>query len=210
MSGQSDEAFWDERYRSHEALWSGEPNRHLLGEAAGLTPGEALDTGCGEGADAVWLARRGWQVTAVDLSTVALQRAVAHADQVGGTVPGRIDWVRVDLTTWDPGPARYDLVSSQYMHLPSETRRALFDRLAAAVAPGGTLLIVGHHPSDRDTTMPRPSDPDLFFTGDDVAARLPPGDWDVATNAAMAWTTTDPDGRSVTIHDAVLRARRRS
>jgi len=206
---QFDEAFWDERYRSHDALWSGNPNAHLVDQAGGLSPGTALDIGCGEGADAIWLAERGWRVTAVDLSTVALERAAAHAARVGNPVAGRISWVHADLTAWDPGPARYDLICAHYLHLRSEPRQFLFDRLAAAVGPGGTLLIVGHHPSDLQTTMPRPREPDLFFTGDDIAARLGPGGWDIVTNAAVPRTTTDPEGRPVTIHDAVVRARRR-
>ena len=209
MPEQFDQAFWDERYRSHDALWSGNPNRHLVSEIDGITPGAALDMGCGEGADAIWLAERGWRVTALDLSPVALQRAAAHAARVGGEVTERIAWVHADLVKWDPGPDRYDLVSAQYLHLPSEPRRVLFDHLAVAVAPGGTLLVVGHHPSDLQTTMPRPREPDLFFTGDDIAGHLDPAEWDVVTNDAMARTTADPEGRPVTIHDAVLRAQRR-
>jgi len=206
---QFDQAFWDQRYRSHEALWSGKPNLYLVSETDGLTPSMALDVGCGEGADAIWLAVGGWRVTALDVSTVALQRAAAQAGLVGTEVARRIDWVHADLTTWDPGPARWDLISAQYLHLPSAPRRAMFDRLAVAVAPGGTLLAVGHHPLDLRTTMPRPAEPDLFFTGDDIAARLPPDQWDIVTNAATPRTATDPEGRAVTIHDAVLRARRR-
>jgi SAM-dependent methyltransferase len=203
------EASWDERYRSRTALWSGHPNPHLVAEAAGLTPGTALDVGTGEGADAIWLADRGWRVTAVDLSTVALERAAAHAAQLGAEIAGRIGWIHADLTSQDPGPARYDLVSAQYMHLPSGPRRALFGRLAKAVAPGGTLLIVGHHPSDLQTTMPRPPMPELFYTGDDIAATLDSSDWAIITNASPGRTATDPDGNTVTIHDTVLQARRR-
>ncbi|HUY49996.1 MAG TPA: class I SAM-dependent methyltransferase [Streptosporangiaceae bacterium] len=206
---QFDEAFWNERYLSQSSLWSGNPNGHLVSEASGLSGGRALDVGCGEGADAVWLAQRGWQVTAVDLSSVALGRAAAHAAQAGAQLAERIDWLHADLIVWDPGAARYDLVSAQYMHLPAEPREALHRRLAASVAPGGTLLIVGHHPSDMQTTMPRPPMPELFYTGDDIIALLDPGAWDVVTNAALPRSATDPEGRAVTIHDTVLRARRR-
>lgn len=210
MSEQFGETFWDERYRSASSLWSGNPNRHLIGEAAELTPGAALDVGSGEGADAIWLARRGWQVTAVDLSTVALQRGATHAAQAGAETAERISWRHADLTTWDPGLVRYDLVSAQYLHLPAQPRDALFRRLAACVTPGGTLLVVGHHPSDLQTTMPRPPLPELYFTGDDIAATLDPHDWDVITNAAAERPATDPDGRIVTTHDTVLRARHRT
>ncbi len=210
MSDLFGEAFWDDRYLSHTALWSGDPNPHLVAEAARLTPGTALDVGTGEGADAIWLAGRGWLVTAVDLSTVALERAAAHAAQLGADIAGRIGWLHEDLASWDPSPARYDLVSAQYLHLPAAPRRALFGRLAEAVAPGGTLLIVGHHPADLQTTMPRPPMPELFYTGDDIAAALDPGEWAIITNASPGRTATDPDGNTVTIHDTVLQARRRS
>ncbi|MFF0281601.1 class I SAM-dependent methyltransferase [Rhodococcus aetherivorans] len=206
---QLDEELWDERYRSRPALWSGEPNRHLVGEAAELEPGLALDVGCGEGADAIWLARRGWRVDGVDVSGVALRRAAEHADRAGAEIAGRITWLHENLTAWDPGRGRYDLVSAQYMHLPPPERDVLFRGLAEAVAPGGTLLIVGHHPTDLQTTVPRPPRPELFFTGADVVALLDPDGWDVVTEAAVARSVTDPDGRAVTVHDTVVRARRR-
>jgi SAM-dependent methyltransferase len=206
---QFDQAFWDERYLSHATLWSGNPNRHLVAEAEKLPPGLALDAGAGEGADAIWLAGRGWEVTAVDISAVALERGAGYAAKAGADIAGRITWSREDLIDWEPPRDQYDLVSTHYLHLPSPPRNVLFDRLAAAVAPGGTLLIVGHHPSDMETTMPRPKMPELFFTGDDVAERLDPARWEIVTNAAAGRTATDPEGRAVIIHDTVLRAHRR-
>jgi SAM-dependent methyltransferase len=208
MSDPFSQESWDERYRSRHALWSGNPNPHLVAEADGLTPGTALDVGAGEGADAIWLASRGWRVVAVDLSSVALERASAHASERGADIAGLIDWVHEDLISWDPGAGRYDLVSAQYMHLLPAPRQAMFERLAAAVTPGGTLLIVGHHPSDLQTTVPRPPMPELFFTGDDIAAGLDPGQWTIVTNAAPGRATTDPDGNPATVHDTVLRAMR--
>jgi SAM-dependent methyltransferase len=202
------QAFWDERYRTRSALWSGNPNVHLVGEATELSPGTALDVACGEGADAIWLAGRGWQVTGVDVSTVALQRAAGHAAQASDGIAGRIGWVHADLLHWDPGTARYDLVPAQYLHLPDPLRGDLFRRLAASVVPGGTLLIVGHHPSDLHTTMPRPPMPERFFTGEDIVALLDPDAWEVVTDTAAPRQATDPDGHPVTIHDTVLRARR--
>ncbi len=206
MSDQFDQAFWDERYRSQAALWSGNPNRHLIAEVEDLTPAVALDVGAGEGGDAIWLARRGWHVTAVDISTVALERASGHAAEAGSDVAERIHWIHQDVLAWDPPHDRYDLVSVQYVHLPRELRRALFDRLASAVAPGGTLLIVGHHPSDLET-IPRSQPLELFFTGDEIAGELDATRWDVVTNMAAERTGTH-DGRTVVLHDAVLRARR--
>lgn len=202
-----DQAFWDERYRSATALWSGDPNPVLVAEAAGLDSGTALDVGCGEGADAVWLARHGWQVTAVDISGVALERGAGHARERGPGIARRITWCRVDLTDDAPLDGRYDLVTAQFMQLPGEQRARLHHRLAAVVAPGGTLLVVGHHPSDMATTVPRPPLPDLYFTASDVAASLGQG-WTILVDEARARPTLDPDGRPTTIHDAVLKARR--
>jgi SAM-dependent methyltransferase len=203
---QFGEAFWDERYRSAHALWSGNPNRHLVTEADGLPPGTALDAGAGEGADAIWLARRGWRVTAVDISSVALERAAGHAEKEN--VAERIEWRREDLKEWAPPARAYDLVTAQYLHVPAEIRRRLVARLAAAVDDGGTLLIVGHHPLDLETTMPRPRQPELFFTGDDLAADLGGDGWKIVTNVAAPHETTDTEGRPVVVHDTVFRARR--
>lgn len=204
-----DEAFWDELYRASSALWSGRPNPQLVTEAAGLAAGSALDVGCGEGADALWLAQRGWRVTAADISTVALERGAAHARAAGADLAQRITWLHADLTGWTPPVSAYDLVSAQFMQLPKDQREALHRQLAASVAPGGTLLIVGHHPSDMHTTAPRPPAPDLFFTAADVAASLDPDRWDIVVSDTRARPTLDPEGRPTTIHDAVLRVQRR-
>ncbi|MEV0155764.1 FAD-dependent oxidoreductase [Micromonospora sp. NPDC050686] len=197
---------WEERYRSRPHVWSGRPNPQLVAEAADLTPGRALDVGCGEGADAVWLAGRGWQVTAVDLAEVAVRRAAAHAAEAG--VADRTTFRQADLRH-DPLPgAGYDLVTAQYVHLPAEQQRQLWARLADAVAPGGTLLIVGHHPADLRTTVRRPHLPELMFTAAQVAGILDPGGWEV-TAQDRPREVTDHDGRPVTVRDAVLVARRR-
>jgi SAM-dependent methyltransferase len=203
-----DAAFWDARYSSADSLWSGNPNRHLVTEADGLAAGTALDAGAGEGADAIWLARRGWRVTAVDVSGVALERAAAHAAAAGDDVARLIEWQREDLLEWKPPERAYDLVNAQYLHLPRAFRHTLFTRLAAAVRDGGTLLIVGHHPADLETTLQRPNHPELLFTGDELASEIGGGGWEIVTNVAAARETTDPDGRPVTAHDTVFRARR--
>jgi SAM-dependent methyltransferase len=194
-------------YRRHGAVWSGDPNPQLVNEVSDLTPGTALDVGCGEGADAMWLAQRGWRVTAVDISSVALERA--RAVEVRADVARRIDWLHADLIAGAPPAASYDLVSAQFMQLPPAPREVLFRRLAAAVNPHGTLLIVGHHPSDLQTTARRPPLPELFYTAADVAALLEPDEWEIVVEAARARSTTDPAGHTIRIHDAVLRARRR-
>ena len=201
---------WEERYRTKPAVWSGRPNPQLVAEATGLTPGRALDVGCGEGADAVWLAERGWRVTAVDIAPTALRRAAAHAATAGAQIAARIEWTHADLRHEAPAEGAYDLVSSQFMYLPGDARRDLFAQLAAAVAPGGTLLIVGHHPSDLQTTAHRMHFPDMMFTGEQVASSLDPTAWQVLAAEARPRVAVDPEGRDVTIHDAVLVARRRA
>ena len=204
-----DEQSFEERYRATDALWSGRPNTQLVREAADLPPGSALDVGCGEGADAVWLAGRGWQVMAVDFARTALQRGEKHAQSLGPEVAGRIRWVHADLTMEIPGE-RFDLVSAQFMHLPVEQRRTLFARLADAVAPGGTLLVVGHDFSDVAAGAHRPPEPERFFTAAEVAAGLDPGEWEVQVVEARPRRAAEHEGEHVTVHDAVLRARKRS
>jgi SAM-dependent methyltransferase len=201
--------FWDERYGSATTIWSGNPNRHLVAQVADLRPGTALDVGSGEGADAIWLAEQGWQVTGIDVSMVALERAAHLAVAAGQDVADRITWQQADILTWDPTPRQFDLVSAQFMHLPRSAREVVYRRLAAAVRPDGSLLIVGHHPSDLKTTMRRPSLPDLFFTAEQVAAGLDADDWQVVVVASPKRETLDAEGRPVTISDAVMHAIRR-
>ncbi len=199
------EQAWDERYRGtgHKHHWSGEPNPALVAEVADLAPGTAFDAGAGEGGDALWLASRGWKVTAADISTVALQRAqeLARQRDLDITV------LHVDLAL-TPIQGTYDLVTSHYMHMPRAARESVYRNLAAAVAPGGTLLIVGHDPSDLRTTVPRPDLAALGWTAADLAASLDDG-WTIEVAEARPREATDPEGNTVTIHDAILRARRR-
>jgi thioredoxin reductase/SAM-dependent methyltransferase len=202
------EEFWEDRYRSQDAIWSGKPNPQLVHEVADLPAGRALDVGAGEGADAVWLAQRGWQVTGVDISRVALDRAAQHAREAG--VLARTRWTAADVTTWEPEPCGYDLVSAQYMHLPREKREALFARLAAAVAPGGRLLLVGHDPSDMHTAVGRPRMPHMFFTAEAIAGELASQDWEILVAERRTREAVDPAHQQVMIADTVLCARRRS
>jgi SAM-dependent methyltransferase len=197
--------FWDERYGSTTALWSGNPNTQLVAQVGGLAPGTALEVGSGEGADAIWLAARGWQVTGLDISQVALDRAAGHAEQAGAEIAARITWQQADLLTWSPS-GQFDLVTAQFIHLPGPARRSLHRSLAAAVRSGGTLLIVGHHPSDVSAMVGRPDLPDFLYTAEDVAAELAPQQWQVVVAAATERQATDPEGRPVTINDAILRA----
>jgi SAM-dependent methyltransferase len=205
--GHMGEAFWNDRYGSQHSLWSGRPNPQLVSEVADLTPGTALDVGSGDGADAVWLAQHGWLVTAVDISSVALDRAAAHARDAGADVAGRITWVQADLTDWAPDTT-YELISVQFMQLPEPGRAVLHQRLGESVSPGGSLLIVGHSPLDLETTAHRPS-PELFFTAADVAARLDPVAWEIIASQARPRPAVDPDGNAITVRDEVFMARRR-
>ncbi len=196
-----DEASWEERYGAAPALWSGRPNPQLVAEATALVPGRALDAGSGEGGDALWLAARGWRVTAVDFATVALGRAAAEARRQGVEV----DWVHADLTRWTPPAHTFDLVSAQYLHLPPQDRDPVLARLAAAVAPGGSLLVVGHRPSEVHTGLP-----EMFFTAAQVAATLAAHAWDVVVCEDRPRTASGPAGHEHPVADTVLRARRRS
>lgn len=200
------ERFWEERYRSGDRIWSGRPNEILVREMTGAAPGTALDLGCGEGADAVWLAGRGWRVTAVDISDTALERAAAHAAEAG--VGDRIDWQRHDLAHSFPAGA-FDLVSAHFLHSPvAMPREQILRRAASAVAPGGILLVAGHA-----GPPPREHDhhPGLHFpTPQEVldSLDLPPGHWRVERQELVERTVTDPEGRPTTRPDNVLKVRR--
>ena len=202
-----DSAYWDEHYGSAPALWSGKPNPVLVDEVADLPPGRALDVGCGEGADALWLAGRGWQVLGTDVSQVALDRAAAAVD--AGGLSDQVMWVQHDLLAWTPPARAFDLVSVQFFHLLADDRPRVYGGLADAVAPNGTLLVVAHHPSDLDTTVSRPPFEELFFTADEIAELLD-DEWEVQVSEARPRTAKDPVGRDVAITDTVLKARRRS
>ena len=206
--------YWDERYGSATSVWSGNPNPRLVEHAECLPAGTALDVGSGEGADAIWLAARGWQVTAIDISAVALDRAAQRAAGAGADIAGRISWRQADLlsgpsASGDAATGRFDLVSAQFMHLPRPDLASLHRRLACAVGPGGTLLIVGHHPSDRQTSMGRPNLADMLYTADEIAAALDQDEWQILVAAAPERQVMDPQGRPVTIRDAVMKALRR-
>jgi 2-polyprenyl-3-methyl-5-hydroxy-6-metoxy-1,4-benzoquinol methylase len=199
------EQAWDERYRANPEIWSGSPNAVLVTEATDLQPGTALEAGAGEGGDACWLAARGWEVTAADISSVAIERAAKRASERGLV----ISWLHADLAK-DMAPSTYDLVTAHFLHVPKAEQQPLFRHLAAAVAPGGTLLVVGHDLSDM-ARLPRPDLVEYGWTADEVVAALGEG-WTIEAAEARPRQTANPDGNpdsdQVTSHDAVLRARR--
>ncbi|GAA1888815.1 class I SAM-dependent methyltransferase [Lapillicoccus jejuensis] len=201
--------FWDARYAGSDRVWSGRVNARLAEHATDLPPGRALDVGCGEGADAIWLAGRGWHVDAVDVSPVALDRAAEHAARVlSDGAAARIAWQEHDVLAWAPDEASYDLVSAQFLHLPREPLQAVHRRLATAVAPGGRLLVVGHHPADAHG----PHGSDAWRpTADEVLVALAPdpAGWEVLVRDAPTREHAGGDGGVVTLTDAVLLLRRR-
>lgn len=157
---------WDRRYATPALIWSGEPNRFLAEEVDGMTPGRAIDLACGEGRNAVWLAGRGWDVTGVDFSGRALAKARALAESRGVA----LTLVEADLTSYEPAPASADLVVVFYLHLPAHERAPVLRRAAAALAPGGTLLAVGHDVLNLTEGHGGPRDPAILWTPEGIAA----------------------------------------
>ena len=198
---------WDARYAESERIWSGRPNQRLVDEVADLAPGRALDVGCGEGADAVWLASRGWRVTALDVSEVALARVREHALEAG--VGDLVETLQHDLVAGGPAPGRYDLVSAFFFQLPPLLFDDFYRGLADLVDPGGTLLVVGHHPDDIAPGARRSHGPQLMFTPDQVVALLDPGAWEVVTEAAPTREQVLPEGPAI-VRDTLVRAVRES
>ena len=191
------ERFWEDRYRRRGRVWSGRPNPVLVDLVGSLRPGTALDLGCGEGGDAIWLARQGWRVSAVDVSATALSRAAAAATTAG--VADRIDFRQHDLAVTLLSGA-FDLVSAQYLHSPVEFPRVhVLQEAASAVTPGGLLLIVDHA-----SVSPRSwADPEETLAPLDLS----PDEWHTERLEARKREATGPNGRRATITDNVIAVR---
>lgn len=200
------QATWDDRYAASDRVWSGNPNAQLVTEVTGLAPGDALDVGAGEGGDAVWLAGQGWQVTALDVSPVALAKVRANADASG--VGDRVAPRQHDLMSGEPLPGTYDLVTAHFWHPPVARRGEIASVLGAAVRPGGTLLVVGHHPGDVEGRDDPHGHAELAYTPEQVAALLPESDWDLVVVESRTRPTTRSEGPAV-LTDSVVRAVRR-
>ena len=188
---------WNKRYSGSELLWTAEPNRFLVAETESLTPGRALDLACGEGRNTVWLAERGWEVTGVDFADVGLEkaRALAAARGVDAT------WVEADLLGYDPPHLAFDLVAILYLQLPAEERADVLHKAAAAVAPGGTLLVVAHDRSNLEHGHGGPQDERVLATPEEVAGDLS------GLHIARAEVVERPTGDAVAL-DLLVRAQR--
>ncbi len=196
-----DSSEWDSRYAERELLWTAEPNQFVAAEVAGEDPGAALDVACGEGRNAVWLAEQGWRVTAVDFSAVALDKARALAAGRNVTV----DWVLADVVEYRPRPASFDLVVVAYLHVPPPERAAVLGAAAAALAPGGLALVIGHDLENLEHGIGGPQDPDILLTPTAVVADLKGLKIEKAEKALRE---VDKDGVVGIAIDTLVRARR--
>jgi SAM-dependent methyltransferase len=190
---------WDRRYAAVENLWAVKPNRFLVAEVAELTPGRALDLACGEGQNAIWLASLGWTVLGVDYSEVAISKGRTRAERDGV----HVELVCADLVTYEPEVSAFDLVLVLYLHIPAHERDPVFKRAAAAVAPGGTFVFVGHDLTNLAEGVGGPSDPGLLCTPDEIASELPGLEIEKAERVLR-----DVRGEERDAIDALVRARR--
>jgi SAM-dependent methyltransferase len=189
---------WNRKHGEGLLLFGAEPNRFLVDEVGDLEPSRALDVACGSGRNAVWLAFQGWKVTGVDFSGVALEQARALAAQRRVEV----EWVEADLLGWRPFDAAFDLIAVLYLQLPADQLAAVLRRAAGGLAPGGTLIVIGHHSDNLEHGSGGPKDPGVLFTPEQVAESL--GDLRIEKAAAVL---RPRDGERDAI-DALVRARR--
>jgi SAM-dependent methyltransferase len=167
-----DSAQWDARYAATDLVWTATPNRWVEAELSDLPPGRALDLACGEGRNALWLAGRGWRVTAVDFSGVALAKGRRAAQATGDGRAERIDWIEADLLGYQPEPGSYDAVVIAYLQLPADERRFVIRRAATALADSGVALVVAHDTANLAGGVGGPPDPAVLYTADDVRSDL--------------------------------------
>lgn len=197
------EARWSRALAQHgDGLALRPPNAHLLARAGDLPPGRALDAGCGHGAETLWLAARGWRVTAVDFAANALDHARTAADAMGPDVARRVEWVQADLAEWAPDAGAFDLVVCLHVHITGAVGEFV-RRMASGVAPGGTLLMAGHRPVDPATGGPSAAAGQVQVSVEEAVAGLDPEAWEFLV-AEDRPRSQPPPGV-----DAVVMARRR-
>ncbi|MEI9949524.1 MAG: class I SAM-dependent methyltransferase [Pseudomonadota bacterium] len=201
-----DQSFWEQLWAKtlHEhadKVAQRLANAHLVGEVVSLHPGRALDAGCGHGAESLWLAAHGWQVTAVDFSASALAHGASLAQAIGAEVSQRITWVEGDLATWTAQPAHFDLVLCLYVHVAGSVAE-MVRRMANGVAVGGTLFMVGHRPIDPTTGAATAAAGQVQVSVESVVAVLDPRRWELIIAEERPRSVA---GSGV---DAVIRARR--
>lgn len=209
MSHVFDKAYWDGIWSSGRGggMSTSAPNPHLQREVANLEPGTALDAGCGAGAEAIWLAAAGWTVTAADIATEALALAELRAEAAG--LGHKVHWVQADLSTWEPS-LQFDLVTTHYAH-PAMPQLEFYRRISAWVAPGGTLLIVGHlHHDDGPHAHDGGPPVEASATATAITGLLDPDEWKVNTAEESQRTVRGPGSRTSVLQDVVVRATRSS
>jgi SAM-dependent methyltransferase len=193
---------WDERYSGTEFEWTTRPNQFVATELAGLTPGRALDLAAGEGRNAVWLAERGWRVTAVDFSRVGLEKG-RKLSAARGVDEARVDWIVADLRDYEPERGAYDLALIAYLQVSPQVRAAVLARAAAALAPGGTVFVVGHDLTNLTEGVGGPQDPDVLYTPEALRSELPGLR---ILRAERVHRAVDRDGGPATAVDTLVRA----
>ncbi|MCZ7536599.1 MAG: class I SAM-dependent methyltransferase [Acidimicrobiia bacterium] len=198
---------WNERYLARDDLvWAEAPNRFVESECASITPGRALDLACGEGRNAVWLAGLGWRVTAVDWADAAIDKGRALALRRGVNV----EWVVADLLTYEPERSSYDLVVLSYLQVPPGDRSIIWPAAASAVAPGGTIMVVGHHSRNLHEGWGGPREPAVLYTPADVVATLDAdGGFDIVRADEVQRPVEIEDGTRATAIDCLVKAVRR-
>jgi SAM-dependent methyltransferase len=203
-----DSTTWDKKYKDSELLWSADANIWVKDLTQDLPAGTALDIAAGEGRNALWLVARGWDVTAVDFSVVALQRARALADEHLGRDADRLTTLEADVETWVPKARSYDLVLVAYLHLPEQLRRSVMRAAAEAVASGGTLLVVGHDLENLGSGHGGPQNPEVLYRPSDIVADIEPAGLIVDRSETAARSVTDGQGQPAEALDALVVARR--
>ena len=195
---------WDERYAGAEFEWSMHPNQFVAAELADLPPGRALDLAAGEGRNSVWLAERGWSVTAVDFSRVGLDKG-RKLSASRGVADGQVDWAVADLSEYSPAREAFELVLIAYFQVNRALRARVLAGAAAALVPGGTLLVIGHDLANLTDGVGGPQDPDVLYTPEAIAAELPGLR---IIRAERVHRTVERDGGQATAIDTLVRAER--